>query len=89
MEAGLQKQKRMKCFICNQAETVAGNSSVLFERGHLHLTIQAVPVRVCPDCKEAYVEESVAANLLRQAVELARAGTKVEVCDYMQAEEGI
>ena len=79
----------MKCFICNQIETVAGSSSVLFERGHLSLTIQAVPVRVCPECGEAYAEESVAANLLRQAEDMARAGTKVDVCEYMQVEEGI
>jgi len=77
----------MKCFICNQAETVAGRTSVVFERGHLSLTITNVPARICPDCGEAYAEESVAANLLRQAEELARAGTKVEVCEYEFTEE--
>jgi YgiT-type zinc finger domain-containing protein len=82
MEAGLQEQKAMKCFICNQAETMAGTIAVLFERGHLSLTINNVPARLCPACGEAYAEESVAANLLRQAEALARAGTKVEVCEY-------
>jgi YgiT-type zinc finger domain-containing protein len=77
----------MKCFICNQAETVAGSSSVLFERGHASLTNQSVPVRVCPECGEAYAEESVATNLLRQAEELARDGSKVEVCEYAPGEE--
>ena len=77
----------MKCFICNQAETVSGRTSVLFERGHVSLTIKAVPARVCPSCGEAYVEESTAANLLRQAEQLARAGTKVEVCEYTVAED--
>jgi YgiT-type zinc finger domain-containing protein len=77
----------MKCFICNQAETVTGTTAVLFERGQLSLTIKAVPARICPICGEAYAEESVAANLLRLAEELARAGTKVEVCEYMQMED--
>ena len=77
----------MKCFICNQAETVPGITSVLLERGHVSLTINNVPVRVCPTCGEAYAEESVAANLLGQAERLARAGTKVDVCKYMANED--
>jgi YgiT-type zinc finger domain-containing protein len=87
MEAGLQEQKSMKCFICNQAETVTGRTAVLFERGHVSLTINNVPARICPGCGEAYAEESVAANLLRQAEALARAGTKVEVCEYTGMED--
>jgi YgiT-type zinc finger domain-containing protein len=77
----------MKCFICNQAETVTDTTAVLFERGHVSLTINNVPVRICPTCGEAYAEESVAANLLRQAEALARAGTKVEVCEYTQGKD--
>jgi len=77
----------MKCFICNQAETVAGWTSVLFERGHMTLTIQNVPARLCPTCGETYAEESVAANLLRQAEQLAIAGTKVAVCEYAAGED--
>ena len=72
----------MKCFICNQAETVAGITSVLLERGHASLTINNVPAHICPSCGEAYAEEGVAANLLHQAEQLARAGTKVEMCEY-------
>ena len=72
----------MKCFICNQEETVAGRTSVLFERGHLSLTINNVPARICPSCGEAYVDEGVASDLLKQAEQLAKAGTKVDVCEY-------
>jgi YgiT-type zinc finger domain-containing protein len=68
----------MKCFICNQAETVAGTTSVLFERGHLSLTINNVPARICPNCGEAYADEAVTVNLLRQAERMARDGAKVE-----------
>ena len=72
----------MKCFICNQADTVEGRTSVLFERGHASLTIHNVPARICPNCGEAYAEESVAVNLLRQAEALVRVGAKVDVCEY-------
>jgi YgiT-type zinc finger domain-containing protein len=77
----------MKCFICNQAETVAGRTSVQLERGQVSLTITNVPARICPNCGETYAIENVTAALLRQAEELARTGTKVEVCEYAELEE--
>lgn len=72
----------MKCFICNLAETIPGLTSVLLERGHLSLTIKRVPARICPHCGEAYADEAVAAALLRQAEEMARAGAKVDMQEY-------
>ena len=72
----------MKCLLCNQAETVPGTTSVLLEREHLSLTVTDVPARICPHCGEAYADESVTANLLRQAEEMARAGAKVDVRAY-------
>ncbi len=72
----------MKCFICNQEKTITGKTCVLFERGHMSLTICNVPARICPICGEAYTDESVTVNLLRQAESLASAGTKMDVCEY-------
>jgi len=72
----------MKCFICLQAETLPGLTSVLLERDELNLTIHRVPARICPNCGEAYVEETVAANLLRQGEMLAHEGGKVEAREY-------
>ncbi|KAF0106311.1 MAG: hypothetical protein FD146_2680 [Anaerolineaceae bacterium] len=72
----------MRCFLCNQAETVPGATSVLLERGHLSLTVTDVPARICPNCGEAYADETVTANLLRQAEQMAKAGTKVEAREY-------
>ena len=72
----------MNCFICNQAKTIPGKIPVLLERGHLSLTINNVPARICPDCGEAYAEEAVAENLLREAEKLVRAGGKVEEREY-------
>ena len=72
----------MKCLLCNVAGTIPGKTSVLLERGHLSLTINNVPARICPKCGEAYAEEGVTFNLLRQAEKVARAGGKVEVREY-------
>ena len=72
----------MKCVICHQAETVPGLTSVLLERGQMSLTVTDVPARICPNCGEAYAEETVAANLLRQAERMAREGMKVRRMGY-------
>jgi YgiT-type zinc finger domain-containing protein len=77
----------MKCFLCNQAETVPGTTSVLLERSPVSLTINNVPARICPNCGEAYADETVTANLLRQAEEMVKAGTKVDVREYALAED--
>jgi YgiT-type zinc finger domain-containing protein len=82
VEIWFQGQKEMKCFICNQAETVPGTTSVLLERAHLSLTVTNVPARICPNCSEAYADETVTANLLRQAEAMDKAGAKVDVCEY-------
>ena len=82
MEGTIQGQEEMKCLLCNQAEIIPGITSVLLERGLLSLTINNVPARICPACGEAYADEAVAANLLRQAEEMARAGTKMAVRGY-------
>ena len=82
MGVWLQEQKEMKCFICNQAETIPGTTSVLLERDHLSLTVTNVPARICPHCGETYADETVTANLLRLAEKMVKAGTKVDTREY-------
>ena len=72
----------MRCFLCNQAETVPGTTSVLLERDHLSLTVTNVPARICPNCGEAYADETVTASLLRQAEKMVKAGAKVDAREY-------
>jgi len=72
----------MKCVICHQAETVHGLTSVLLERGQMSLTVTDVPARICPNCGEAYADETVTVNLLRLAEKMFKAGTKVETREY-------
>lgn len=64
----------MICVICRQAEAVGGSTLVVLERGEFRLLVNNVPARVCPNCSEAYVEESIAERLLQIAGQLLEAG---------------
>jgi YgiT-type zinc finger domain-containing protein len=72
----------MNCLICRQAETVNGLTSVTFERGEMRMVVNNVPARVCPSCGEAYVDEEVALQLLRDAEGVSRAGMMDSVIEY-------
>lgn len=72
----------MLCLICRQTETVDGFTSVKFERDEIRLTVNSVPARVCPSCGEAYVDEEVAVQLLRDAQEMSRAGTLDVILEF-------
>jgi len=73
----------MKCLICKQAKTRAGETTVTLERGELTLVIKCVPAKVCPNCGEAYVDEAIATNLLRTAEQMAQVGAQVDVRRYV------
>jgi YgiT-type zinc finger domain-containing protein len=72
----------MICLICRQAEIVNGLTSVKFVRGEFRLAVNDVPARICPSCKEAYVDEEVALQLLWDAEELFNAGVPETVIEY-------
>jgi YgiT-type zinc finger domain-containing protein len=72
----------MICLICRQAVIADGLTSISFERGEMRLVINKVPAQVCPGCGEAYVEETVAVQLLREAKKISEAGTLEEVIEY-------
>ena len=72
----------MICLICRQAEIVNGHTSISLERGELRLVVNNVPARVCPNCDEAYVDEVVAARLLRSANEVSESGILEDVIEY-------
>jgi YgiT-type zinc finger domain-containing protein len=72
----------MICLICRQAEIVNGLTSVKFVRGEFRLAVNDVPARICPICKEAYVDEDVAVQLLRDAEELFNAGVLEKAIEY-------
>ena len=72
----------MICLICRQAKIFEGLTSVKFERGEMRLVVKYVPAWICPNCGEAYVEEEVAAQLLRDAENVSKAGMLDSVIEY-------
>jgi YgiT-type zinc finger domain-containing protein len=75
----------MKCLICKQDETRPGETTVTLERNTLTLVIKNVPAQMCPNCGEAYVDEEVAADLLRVAEQVSASGAQVDIRRYMPA----
>jgi YgiT-type zinc finger domain-containing protein len=75
----------MMCVICKNGETSNGRTTVTLERRQTVLVIRGVPAQVCRNCGEAYVDETVTADLLKVAEEAVRAGIQVDVREYMAA----
>jgi YgiT-type zinc finger domain-containing protein len=76
----------MRCVVCKGAETQAGKATVTLERNGLTLVVKGVPAQVCPNCGEEYVGEETAAQLLKDAEEISRAGAQVDVREYVVAD---
>jgi len=74
----------MKCLVCKQAEPRSGLTTITLERGELSLVLKNVPALVCPQCGEAYTDETTAIQLLESALEMENAGLQVEVRLFAQ-----
>jgi YgiT-type zinc finger domain-containing protein len=64
----------MICLVCTQASVFDGLAVVRFERGEFRLIVSGVPARLCPNCRETYVQEDVAVRLLQMAEDVLAAG---------------
>jgi YgiT-type zinc finger domain-containing protein len=74
-----------ECVICKKASKKTGTTTVTLERGCLTMVVKCVPALVCPNCGEAYISESVTAELLKDAEERARTEAQVEIQQYVAA----
>lgn len=72
----------MICLICKKAEPTAGFAKVALERGEVYIEITNVPSLICPECGEAYTDESIAANILALAASLESEGCRYEIREY-------
>jgi YgiT-type zinc finger domain-containing protein len=75
----------MKCLICKQAETQSGTTTLTLERDGLTFVVKNVPAQVCPNCGEAYIDETVTAQLFSTAEQMSRSGALVDVREYVPA----
>jgi YgiT-type zinc finger domain-containing protein len=85
MGSQVREEKKMKCVICKQGETKEGSATVTLEVGKTTLVIKQVPAKVCQNCGEEYVDESVTTQLLKQAKDAANGGVQVDVREYVAA----
>lgn len=74
----------MICVICRQAEMIESLTSVSFQRAEMHLIVNDVPARICPNCSESYVDKEVAVQLLRNAEKMFEAGILEDTVEYPQ-----
>lgn len=75
----------MKCVICKQGETQPGKVTVTLERENMTLVIKGVPAKICQNCGEAYIDETISADLLANAEKALQAGVQVEVREFVAA----
>jgi len=73
----------MKCVICRSGETDLGKTTVIFERDETILVVKDVPAKVCNNCGEEYVDDSVGKKLLKQAEDTANAGVQVDIRKFV------
>lgn len=75
----------MTCVVCRLSQTQTGKATVTLARDRLTLVVKGVPARIGPNCGEEYVDQSVAADLMKTAEEAARCGIRVDVREYAPA----
>jgi len=75
----------MKCIVCHHGVTHPGTTTVTFHRSGQTVVVTEVPADVCENCGEAYVIESVTAELLEIAAQARTANAQVLVRDFAPA----
>jgi YgiT-type zinc finger domain-containing protein len=85
VEDGFEEEEAMKCVICKYGETAPGKVTVTLDQDGATIVIREVPALVCQTCGEEYVDEEVAARLLRIAEEASQAGVQVDIRKYIAA----
>ncbi|MBU6435245.1 MAG: type II toxin-antitoxin system MqsA family antitoxin, partial [Nitrospirae bacterium] len=71
--------------ICKTGETQPGIATMTLGRDGATVVIKGVAARLCKNCGEEYVGESVTARRLKTASEAVRAGVQVDVRTYAAA----
>jgi len=72
----------MNCGICKTGDTDPGHVTVTLERGETVVVIKQVPAEVCRNCREYYLDETVAQRVYAQADEAVARHAEVEVLQY-------
>lgn len=69
----------MKCPICRNGETHAGEATVPLERGGVLIIVRGAPAQICNNCGEPFHDEGATAALLTQAEQAATTDAVIAV----------
>ena len=69
----------MTCVICRHGATTEGLAVVTLQRGEAVVVIRGVPAEICDNCGEYYLDDDVAADVLRRAQAAVNRGAEVAV----------
>jgi YgiT-type zinc finger domain-containing protein len=72
----------MKCVICREGQTTAGQATVTLQRGESTIIFKNVPAEVCKNCGEYYLSESVSNQLLTRAEAAVQSGAELEILRF-------
>ena len=72
----------MRCVLCRQGETHAGQVTVTLQRGKTIVIIKQVPADVCENCGEYYLSKEVTSLVLKKGEEAVRKGAEVEILRF-------
>lgn len=75
----------MKCIVCKHGNTRAGTMTATLERGDTTIIVKQVPADVCDNCGEAYLNQEISGQLLKQAEKAVKEGIQVDVRKYQSA----
>lgn len=73
----------MICLICRDAQTVAGFTTVQFERDEFKAIVHQIPAQVCPVCGEAFLNEETTTDLLKKVEQIFEEGEMDVVQNYV------
>lgn len=72
----------MKCALCKQGQTFAGEVTVTLQRGDTTVITKGVPAGVCENCGKYYLSETVTEQLLRRAELAVQGHAEVEILRF-------
>lgn len=72
----------MKCAICHNGNTKAGNTSIVLEREQTTIIIKHIPANICENCGEEYVSSEINQEILERAEKSFSRGIMLELLDF-------
>ncbi len=73
----------MTCVICKHGDTHNGRTTVTLQRNESVIIIKDVPAKICENCGEYYLSESVTKQIMARAERAVESGTEVEILRFV------